>query len=250
MKKCLNILGLLLFLWGGGGLRAQDQLTDLEGLVKIWTGLRQEIANEKRDWAEQQRFLRAEIALVNQEIAALENEIQQFEAEANSGDRKREEQLFRKQELAQGMASLQPMLDRVSLEVRALQAGLPPSLAPQVIFPEKTRVVDRVQAVAVALGILESLFGEIHVVKEMIDDGGGGEREMEVLYLGQSRAFAVAAHQDWAAIGTPGAGGWQWASAPEAASQIAQAIAIYQQQAPADLVLLPLQILPEDGGQP
>jgi hypothetical protein len=223
-------------------LRSETTLDDLEGLVKTWTALRQEIANEKREWQAQQGFLKSEIQLLEQEIASLETEIQAFEAEGSSEDRKRETQLFRKQELQTEIADLAPMLDRVSAGIRDLQTGLPAGLASQVSFVEKTRIVDRVQALAVALGTFEGLFGELHVLKEMIVDDLGKPREMDVLYLGQSRAFAVSASNDWAGIGVPGSQGWQWTSAPESATAIRRVISIYEETQPAALVELPLQM--------
>lgn len=226
---------------GVGGLRGAENLAELEGLVKTWTGLRQEIASEAREWQKQQAFLKAEISLLKREVAGLQKEIQAFEDLGSSEDRKREAQLFRKQELASEIAEMAPMLDRVEAALRELQPRLSSAGADQLALPQKNRVVDRVQQVAGTLGVLENMFSAFSVEREMLPDGSGNSREMDVLYLGQSQAFAVSAGNDWAAVGVPDDAGWHWEPVPEQAPAIRQVIAIYAQQQPTAFVALPLQ---------
>ena len=86
-----------------------------------------------------------------------------------------------------------------------------------------------------------------HAGAAMIE-AGGARRQCDVLYLGLARAFAVSSDGSWAAVGTPGAGGWTWTPRPDLAARVRQAIDINKRERPAALVSLPVGIV--RGAQP
>jgi hypothetical protein len=73
-------------------------------------------------------------------------------------------------------------------------------------------------------------------------EGEPAPRMLEVLYWGLSRGYALdrAAGKAW--LGSPGPSGWKWEAHFESAPQVAALIAIYDDKAEPDFVLLPAAI--------
>ena len=100
------------------------------------------------------------------------------------------------------------------------------------------------QTVLVLHAQLQQLTNSLHVGKCIVEREAGHEVEMDVLYVGQARAFAVTPNRLQAAVGTPTRNGWQWAWQPgtELATAVSQALAIYNKEQPAAFVPLPFSV--------
>ena len=72
----------------------------------------------------------------------------------------------------------------------------------------------------------------------MLAAPGQAQRDMDVLYLGLARGYAVSSDDEHALIGTPGPAGWSWRSAPDEAKRIRQAIRLANDNAEIRLVTL------------
>lgn len=250
-------LFLMTLLLAGGPLMADDpakSLATLEGLVNTWTRLRAEIASEKREWAEQRKFLLAERDLLRGEVDRLSGEIARFREFSTAEEREREELLQQVETLSATLEDLEPVLTRLEERIRSLSSGMPSPMQSDFEsivagFPEvdaetsSSRVVDRMQSVASALVFVEELHPQLHVVREMLEVGEDSRREMDVLYIGLARAFAVSGSNDWAGVGTPTPSGWVWNARPELASTIRNAIEISRQRGSAAFLELPFSLL-------
>lgn len=255
------ILFLMALLLAGEPVMADNpakSLSTLEGLVDTWTRLRTEIATEKREWAEQQKFLLAERELLRGEVERLSQEISRFREFSNTEEQEREESLQQVRTLSGTLENLEPVLTRLEKRIRSQSSPLPTSMQSEFDslvsgFPDSevgkpsARVVDRMQSVASALVYLEELHPQLHVVREVLEDGEASRREMDVLYIGLARAFAVSGSNDWAAVGVPGRTGWVWSARPELAATIRSAIEISRQRGSAEFLELPFALL--DAGE-
>jgi hypothetical protein len=237
-----------------------ESLSTLEGLVDTWTRLRKEIATEKREWSEQKTFLQAEIDLLRQEAANLSGEITEFREFSSSEEQEIEQDLEIKENLTAILNDLEPVLTRLESDLRAQLSRIPHPLRPGfesvvAAFPDanarpvSVRVVDRIQALAGALIHLEDLHPQLHVVREVLEDDSGTRREMEVLYLGLARAFAVSTSNDWAGVGVPTPDGWRWSARPELIPTIRSAIEMAQQRLSADFLYLPFSLHEKGEGE-
>lgn len=235
--------------------QAQDSnsLPTLEALVKQWVELRSQLGSESRQWLEQEAQWKQEIGLLEREQAALKDEIDSASRQQASATRDQLDQLRRQDELRQILEGLRPALDRAEADLRAWVVVLPPALREplaelQSRLPAdnaaaaKAGTAQRVQTVVALYAQIEELGRGTHVVKEILADERGTRREMDVLYLGLARAYAVSPDQAWAAVGTPAAGGWAWAPQPDLAPRVRRAIDVQQEQVAAELVALPIQV--------
>lgn len=250
-------LFLMILLLAGGPLVAEDtatSLSTLEGLVNTWARLRTEIASEKREWAQQQKFLLAERDLLRGEVDRLSEEISRFREFSNTEEQEREALLQQRQSLSATLVKLEPILTGLESRIRsqsaqvlsAMQSDFASIVAgfPKVDADTNTsRVVDRMQSLASTLVFLEELHPQLHLGREVLEDGEDSRREMDVLYIGLARAFAVAMSNDWAAVGVPGRSGWIWDARPELASTIRSAIEITRQRRSSEFLELPFALL-------
>lgn len=240
--------------------RAQDSnaLPTLDALVRQWVALRQETAAETRVWQEQESQWRTEIALVERERDALTAEIaaasiqQQTHAESQLAISAREARLETMRQ------DLLPILDRAEADLRRWPPRIPPPLMPPLAdgfarlpatHAEALQVgaARRLQLILSLYAQLEDLNQRVHATKQMLDDGSGGRREMDVLYLGLSRGYAVSADNQWAAVGIPATDGWRWEAHPEIGKTVSDLIAMQRRERAPMLNALPLQVV--DGTQ-
>ena len=71
------------------------------------------------------------------------------------------------------------------------------------------------------LGEIEALQNRNHVVRELIDPGTGQRREMDVVYFGLARGYAISPNDAAVAAGIPAQTGWRWSELdPSAADAI------------------------------
>ena len=230
-----------------------NSLPALEGLVREWTRLRVEIAEEERGWAEKETQWRAEIDLLGRETAALTKEIDHASQIGASLQQERLEGLREKERLAGMLDALPPLLDRAETALRAWPDRLPPPLR-EPLDPAFQRLPkDRAEADRMSTGarlqLIVALYSEIeklqhdfHPVKEILALPDGSRKEMDVLYLGLARAFAVSRDGAWAAIGAPVAHGWTWEVRPRIADNVRRAIDVCRREHTAEIVALPLAV--------
>ncbi|MDF3130003.1 DUF3450 family protein [Kiritimatiellaeota bacterium B1221] len=224
------------------GVKGEETVQTLDELVKTWTALRQEISAESREWQVQKSRLEMEMTLLQKEFADLAAEEAAFKAFSDSGEQERQALLAQKDALQAKQDALKPLLDRMEEFLVWETAGIPEPIRPELTLKSEARTVDRVQAVATDLIALEKLYGEFHVVREILEDGEGERREMEVLYWGQAIAYAVSTNDDWAGIGQPDRPEWVWEDRPEIAPQVRKLLKIMESEEVADFVDLPIKM--------
>jgi hypothetical protein len=226
---------------------------ELEGLVAQWVGLRQQLAREKRGWDEQQSRLREEIRLLSAEKTALEQEISETDVTASEIEQGRVALLARREAMSRAVSDLAPLIERAEVDLGKWQARVPVSLGQTLrealeripvsgTGADRTSLARRLQVVIAAYTEIENLQGGVHAVREVLSLPGRKARELDVLYLGLARGFAVGPDDDWAAVGRPGPDGWTWSPRPGLAPQVRAAMAVLGRRSPAAFVPLPLHV--------
>ncbi|HSV99991.1 MAG TPA: DUF3450 family protein [Sedimentisphaerales bacterium] len=229
-------------------------VSDLDALVGRWMDLRSAIADEKRSWQARQEQWQEEIRLLEAEKKKLRDDLEEFNRVASSAEQDRAGVLARKEAMAGALKDLHPVFDRAETRLRTWEPLVPvplreglakgltalPATQPQA---DKQPLTERGQRTATLYTVIESLHHECHATQEILDTGAGQRRQVDVLYLGLARGFAVSTDDQWAAVGTPCEGGWVWQSRPEIARQVREALQVLNRQKTARLVTLPMQIL-------
>ncbi len=238
-------------------------LGTLEGLVGRWIALREKIAVEKQAWEKQQARWREEITVLEAEKTTLTREISEARKLTSSVQADRERLAAEQAAMREAIEAIAPAVSRAEAVLRQWRKRLPPSLAAPLrkTFDElpaghesakKSAIGPRLQRVIALYSQIETLQHGIHVVREIIPLPDAARREVDVVYIGLARGFAVSGDGRWAAIGTPADDGWTWTPRPELAPHIRKAVNVAGNTAPAALVDLPLGLAHpgEQGGNP
>jgi hypothetical protein len=236
---------------------AREDIKTLDGLVERWMALRTTIAEEKRDWDARRGQWEDEIALLEQEAATLMKEIDEGGSFASSVENTRAEALARTERMDGELRKLRAVLDRAEADLRRWRERIPPGLMASATgfdaLPAMQReaetlpVTKRAQTVAALYTQIETLQNRFHATREMLV-AGGTRRQVDVLYVGLARAFAVSPANDWAAVGVPSDTAWTWTPAIQDAAAVRRAIDVLNRQETAQLVPLPMQVAEE--GEP
>ena len=237
--------------------RADDTpsaLASLESLVAKKSELHLALADEGRTWVQHEQQWRAEIALLKQEKAQLEEAMARVTQSEPSSQRDSAQLLRDQQRLTQSLQGLTPLLERSESALSKWPARLPPGMRASLGLTFKALPQDaqarpatsdgaRLQTIIALYSAIEKFQHEIHVVKETHALPDGTRKEMDVLYIGLARAFAVSADAQYAAVGTPDARGWTWQPQPNIADSVQEAVSISRREQPAQWVDLPFQLL-------
>lgn len=228
----------------------------LEGLVGEWVDLRGAIAAETRDRATEEERLRAEISLLREELAMLER--QRVSEGEDVMEAEQAALLARKAVMKRAIEGLEPVLDRAEERLRAWEAAIPPALSEPLresfrALPahagRRESTARRLQVVLALYAQIEALQHKVHVGRELLRVQPDERREVDVLYLGLARGFAVSHDGRDAWIGEPSDNGWRWTPSVRHGGAIQEAIRVARREAPAGWVRLPLCATPE-GGRP
>lgn len=250
--KVILLLGAGLSL--GGGLAASGaDLSNFDGLVEQWMNVRATIAEERRAWADQRGQWLREQSLLQQESETLARRIDADSGQATSVERERAAILARKEAMEGVLERVEDSLDRAETELTAWRRRIPEGLRRPLAggfralpdTPEeaaKRSVTQRAQAVIAVSTQIENLLHGFHATRETLEVANGTRRQVEVLYVGLARAFAVSPGNDWAAVGVPTEEGWLWRPQVERAADIRAALDVFQRRQTAQLVSLPMQV--------
>lgn len=250
--KSLLFLGILLIPLQTMAGPVEGSLNELDALVGRWMTLRTTIAEEKRQWSERRDQWRDEIRLLQQESAMLKKEISRGDTFASSVENERAAVLARKAHMESELEKLRGVLDRAEADLKKYRNVIPEGMAAPLValfkaLPETQRQADklpltkRAQTVAALYSQIETIQNRFHAFHETLDINGV-RRQVDVLYVGLARSFAVSPADDWAAVGMPRDDGWAWSEQDEEAAVIRAAIDIFNQKKTAGLVTLPMQV--------
>ncbi len=232
-----------------------DRGTDLrsfDALVTKLASLRSEIAAEKRLWREQRPQWGREIELLEVERERLQTELEQYREERSDAVARREDMLRRQTELEQLLKKVEGAVRRAEIGLRAVEPMIPPALRANLDeayrhLPENDRAAEntpltrRLQRVLALYSGIQRMQTEMQTARVMVELPDG-RREMDVIYLGLARAYAISPDASVAAVGRPGAEGWTWTRADGFETRIRDALAVYSREVPVRLVELPLEI--------
>ncbi len=248
------------FVMGGPiGATASD-LTALDALTGRWLAVRTQLAEERRSWQEQEAHAKREIALLEAEQQRRTAELAESRTFMSDVEQERASVLGRKDQIDAEFERLEGLVLSSEAALRAWEDRIPAGLRQQVAAgfaalprnaasARRTGLSRRLQTVVGLYTQIEALQNGVHVSQEILEPQGV-RREVSVLYIGLARGFAVSRGGDWAALGFPGAQGWEWTPAPEAAGEIRLAISIVNREEVAQLVDLPMQVQRKNREEP
>jgi hypothetical protein len=228
----------------------EPTLSDLDALTGRWIELRGTLAEEVRLWRNRRAAWEEEIALLEQETGILRQELETTRDLLSTAEERRTDALARREQVEAHLDEADAVLDTALRDIRNLSPFIPAPLKDQLPH-DLQRVLDdgagdlpraqRAQRLVAFLSTLESMQNRYHAVQQTLDTGTG-RRQVEVLYLGLARGFAVSPNSDWAAVGVPGEDGWSWSPDGVDPLQVRRLIEVFHRRETAALATVPLQV--------
>ena len=224
--------------------------------LKKWVETRRIISQEKRDWALAREVLNGRIDLVQRELDAQSGKIGETETSIAEVYRQQADLIEENEQIkatsevlsstlagleARTTELLQRLPDAIRVHVRPLSQRLPES-PPDNPNDTKLSLAERFQNVIGILNEVNKFNREVTVSSEVLTLPDGASAEVTALYVGIGQAYYVSRNGSAAGIGTAAPDGWVWQPANAAAKQIANAIAILQNEQVASFVKLPIEI--------
>lgn len=241
---------------------AETDVQRLERLVGDLLTLQQAAGETEATWAEQRPAVQGRIEILRQQVAAEQARLSQAQQTAAAAAAERQALDADVHRSREALLALAAPLTQAETALRTLLPRLPEPLTralaerlrelPAAATPvSEQNLSERLRLVFGLLTEIDQFANGVYLFRQPIADPQQVQREMDVLYLGLSMAFAVSADAASAAVGTPGATGWDWRWDPALAGAVRTAVAIYRKEQPATFVTLPLELAPPpSGGQP
>jgi FtsZ-binding cell division protein ZapB len=221
-------------------------------MLEKWVETQRIISEEKRDLALAKEMLTERIDLVQREIETLRAKIEEAKKSIAEADKKRTELVRENEKLKEAAASLSSSLVHLEERAKQLLQRLPEALRDRVAplsqslpeTPEETKLSlsERFQNVVGIVNEVNKFNGEISMRNEVRTLPDGTSAEVTALYLGIGQAYYTGANGTIAGVGTASDEGWVWRAANDAASRIAQTIAILKNEEVASFVQVPIEI--------
>ena len=242
------ILLVLLLQVGAFGLVAYSATKGSTEVIEKWVDVTNLISIELSEWKELRALLTYNIDLLKTEIAGLEQQISQSEDQAREAERKTD--LLRDEEstLRDAAAIVEKKVTEYEDRIRSLRSVFPPPLNERVIqfvsqLPTETgaSVLTLEERLATILNILEEVDkfnNSVTVVSELKVVSSGERIEVKTMYLGLAQAFYVDRNAQFAGVGIPKAGKWEWTPHPKLAKSISRSILMY------DNAIKPAEFIP------
>ncbi|MBL6720325.1 MAG: DUF3450 family protein [Planctomycetes bacterium] len=230
----------------------QDPAAGSRTVLEQWVETERLLSKERRDWVLGRESLNERIGLVQREITSFEERITEAEASIAEADKKREELVAENDRLKAATSSLSETIVELEGRTRSLLVRLPDPIRDRVKplsqrLPAegaevKASLSERFQNVVGILNAVNKFHREITLTTEVRDIGGGRQAEVTAVYLGVSQGYYVSNDGTAAGMGSSGEDGFTWTARNDSAGEIAEAVRILKNEAPARFVRLPITI--------
>jgi hypothetical protein len=251
MLKPFSLMILAALMLPGAPAPAREPtLSDLDTLTGRWISLRGTLAEEKRLWRNRKAAWEEEIALLEQQSEALGAELDTTREVLSTAEQRRADALARREEAESELGNADAVMDAAMRRIRRFASLIPVPLRAQLPTELQSLLeadagnlprAQRAQRMVAFLSTLESMQNRYHAVQQTLETDSG-RRQVEVLYIGLARGFAVSPGNDWAAVGVPGETGWIWTPDAVEPAKVRKLLDVYHRRETADLASVPLQV--------
>jgi septal ring factor EnvC (AmiA/AmiB activator) len=228
------------------------RIENTKSVLEQWVQTKRIISQEKMDLALAEEMLNERIELARNEIESLNAKIKDAEESIDQADKKRQEMIDENEKLKESSSTLFDIVGSLEAKAKNLLTRLPDPIRERVKplsrrIPDDTQesklsLAERFQNVVGILNEIDKFNREISLLSEVRNLDDGTSVEVTAMYIGIGYGCYVSGDGRIAGTATPTDDGWVWKPATQAASQIAEAIAIMKNEKAATFVQLPVEI--------
>lgn len=233
-------------------LSGQNKITETRDVLDQWVETRQLISEEKADWKIEKSILGDTVQLLSSELERLEKALTDLEASATAADEDRTRLAAEKETLTAASAVVLDNIGALETQLKTILQTLPEPLINKIKplirrlpdDPAETKLSlgERVQNIVGILSQADKFNTTLTETSESREMPSGKVVEVRTLYWGLAMAYYVDASGEYAGIGYPAAGGWEWPQIEGAGPEIKKLIDIYEGSGEIQFVEVPARI--------
>ena len=231
------------------GTAAAQEVAKADHMVEQWLSLERQSSSLESDWQGQKPLLLQRLKLLEIEKKHLQALLTEKSTDSSEVEQKRLNLIQEQANLETQQQTLSQGVNVLLGQLTGVQGLLPPAVL-QSWQQESAHLNDNIQVseqLQVALAQLTKLADfdqRITVMQQNIVNQQGEQILVKQLYLGASLAWFVSLDGSYAGTGQVTNNGWAWKFDDSINSkEISRAIAIFEKQAEADFVQLPLKLV-------
>lgn len=217
-----------------------------------WIETQRIISQEESSWKTSKLTLEGRVALVQQELDGYTGRIARSNKDVTAEDT-RKATLQRELDSAKAApVALTEAAGQLEAKVRALKGVLPDPVFKKVEAlyqripddPKTTKVslAERFQNILGILNEADKANNDMIVLSEVREVAGAKPTEVETVYVGLAQAYFVNSDRDFAGVGRPVNGKWEWKRMDEIAGEVAEVLAVMSTKSKPKFVHLPARI--------
>jgi len=244
-------LPLVLLGWAASTVSAAEtgKIAAVEKAAAEWVKVRAETVRIETEWENERGLLATMVDGLKERAELLEDRRDHLRAKT-ADERNELAALKEKREAgAAELAAAEERMKTFGAQLLALRSKLPPRLASALEFSFKSLESgelspgERMQLTISVLNRCAQFNGAVNCGEEVLElQGEPGPKAVETIYWGLSHGYVLDRSTGKAWLGTPGAEGWTWVPAPDAAKAVERLIAIYNDQHDPELVAVPARL--------
>ena len=223
---------------------------DVRTIIQKWVETEKLVSEEEQAWQENEAAMQDLIMALEKEEQILKEKIETAKNLTFQADKERSELLKERNEYQLSSTSLSGKINDYERQVANLLRSLPPllkqelaDLSKNLIDNENASLSVRARTVVSIISQIEKFDNNITLTKDVREISPDKEVEVDILYIGLAEAFYVDRNTEFAGWGEITPEGWDWQENNEMATEVRQAVEIYESRIAPDLVELPLKIM-------
>ena len=220
--------------------------------LEEWVETERMISQTKAEWETEMASMKNLISIYTKEIASLAAVIEDAEKDTSAAERRRSELLQRDETVKSVEAKLVQQIAGIELNLKSLEALLPPPLQEELSpffknLPEdpatsKVPIGQRIQPIVVILTQVQKFNQVVTVIEGFREFEAGSTVQTEMVYFGLGVAFYVDQANEHAGYSVPGPDGWNWTDDNALAGTIRSFIDIYRGTQQARYIEIPVSV--------
>ncbi|MBN1830781.1 MAG: DUF3450 family protein [Deltaproteobacteria bacterium] len=237
----------------GNPVDENTEIGPLRDVLEKWVETKQLISSEKQKWQNQKEVLTDRTRLLESQVQDLDRKIKETREAIEKTGEKREELSAKYKQLESAGSLLRERIALLEAKTLRLLSQLPNPVQEQVeplsqeipADPERTELPlsTRYQNLIGVLNYVNKFNNAVTVTTEVRELNGNQTVEVKVMYLGLGQAYFSNDTATVGGVGHPTTNGWKWERRDNIAPAVSSAIAMYNNEKPADYVALPVEIL-------